>query len=365
MPARPSFRITHLWWVIGPLLFGLLAAVVWVAAAPASYYTLSPGKARSVEPLVTITSGEDGPDLHEEPVRDDLYFLTVTIRQPFGIELLRALDDDAVDIVQQSIIDGTQGRERNRQYNRALMTSAKDKAAKVALERAGIEVGVRAEGAVIIDTAPDFPVATVLFPGDTVVGADGRPIAHVSDLVEVIAAHEPGDVVPMDVIALANGEKKSVEVELGARPEEPDKPALGVTLETRPAFDFPVQVEIDSGTVSGSSAGLAFALAILDRLTPGKLTGGNTVAITGTIELDSSVGPIGGVRQKTEAAIDAGAVLMLVPDAEFEEAKAAARDRIEVRSVSSFEEALDALEDIGGDPVPDDLALPPAGLPES
>src|SRR5690606_14259653 len=128
--------------------------------------------------------------------------------------------------------------------------------------------------------------------------------------------------------------------------------------------DFPVEVEIDSGSVSGSSAGLAFSLAILDRLTPGMLTGGQKVAITGTIELDSSAGPIGGVRQKTEAAIRAGAVLMLVPDLEYEEALEAAGDRIEVRSVATFEEAIDALAELGGDPVPDDLALPPAGLTE-
>src|SRR5690606_23169567 len=156
--------------------FALLAAVIWTAVAPASYYTMSPGKARAVEPLITITSGEDGPELHQEPVRDDLYFLTVTVRQPFGVELLAALRDDKIDVVQQRIIAGSRTRERNRQYNRALMTSAKDAAAKVALERAGFAVAVRAVGAVIIDTSPEFPVASVLYPGDTVLAADGQPV---------------------------------------------------------------------------------------------------------------------------------------------------------------------------------------------
>lgn len=351
-----------MWLVTGPLLFSLLAAVLWVAVAPASYYLLSPGKARAVEPLITITSGEDGPELHEEPARDDLFFLTVNVRQPFGLELIDALDDDTVDVVQQQIIDGSQGRERNRQFNRALMTNAKEKAAKVALERAGIEVGVQPAGAVIIDTSPDFAVSKVLFPGDVVVGADGTPVTRVSDLVDVIASHRPGEVVSMDVISLADGGQRTVEVTLGSRPGEPARAVLGVSLETRPAFDFPVEVDIDSGTVSGSSAGLAFALAILDRLTPGLLTGGETVAVTGTIELDSSVGPVGGVRQKVEAAVRVGAVLMLVPEMEYQTALDAARGRLEVRSVTTFEEALDALVEIGGDPVPPDLALPPAGL---
>ena len=362
MPDRRSLRLPLLWWVVGPVLVGLIAAVIWVAAAPTSYYTLSPGQARSVEPLITITSGEDGPELHEEPVGDDLFFLTVRIRQPFGVELLRGLDDDTVDVVQQQVIDGTQGRERNRQFNRALMTSAKDAAAKVALERAGHEVGVRPGGAVIIDTSPDLPVASVLFPGDTVLAADGEPVATATDLGELIDAHEPGDTLSVEVVSLSDGVERSIEVELGAHPQDESKAVLGVILETRPLYDFPVDVSIDSGSVSGSSAGLAFALAILDRITPGLLTGGHGVAITGTIELDSSVGPVGGVRQKVEAAIRSGAVLMLVPVQELDTAVDAADDRIEVRAVTTFEEALDALVDIGGDPVPPELALPPAVL---
>ncbi len=360
VPVRRSPRVTLLWWVTGPLVVVLLASVIWVAVRPVPYYTVSPGKARSVEPLVTLTSTEGGPELHHEPPRDDLYFLTVTIRQPFGVEALVSLTDDSVDLVQRQVIDGTQTREQNRRYNQALMTSAKDKAAKVALERAGYEVEVTSVGAVIADTAPEYPVAEVLYPGDTVVAADGEPITSADDLAAVIATHQPGETVEMDVIALADGSERTVDVELAARPDDPSLPLLGVSLHDRPSYDFPVEVEIDSGSVMGSSAGLAFALAILDRLTPGALTGGEKVAVTGTIELDSTVGPIGGIRQKTEAAIRAGATLFLVPEMEHELAVEAAAGRIEVRSVATFEDALDALETMGGDTVPDELALPPA-----
>lgn len=348
----------------GPLVVVLLTAVIWVAARPVPYYTVSPGKARSVEPLVTLTSTEGGPELHDEPARDDLYFLTVTIRQPFGVEALASLTDDSVDLVQRQVIDGSQTRERNRQYNQALMTSAKDKAAKVALERAGFEVAVSSVGAVVADTDPRYPVADVLYPGDTVVAADGQPVTSADDLAAVIATHEPGETIEMDVIALADGAERTVDVELAGRPDDPTLPLLGVTLQDRPSYDFPVEVDIDSGSVMGSSAGLAFALAILDRLTPGALTGGQKVAVTGTIELDSRVGPIGGIRQKTEAAIRAGATLFLVPEMEHELAEKAAAGRIEVRSVATFEDALDALESMGGDTVPDELALPPAGVSE-
>ena len=82
--------------------------------------------------------------------------------------------------------------------------------------------------------------------------------------------------------------------------------------------------------MSGPSAGLAFTLTIIDKLSPGDLTGGKNVAVTGTIELDGTVGEVGGVPQKTAAAIDAGAKLFLVPSAEVREAKARAGSAMKV-----------------------------------
>ena len=110
-------------------------------------------------------------------------------------------------------------------------------------------------------------------------------------------------------------------------------------------------MEIDSGSVGGPSAGLAFTLAILDRLTEGDLTGPNKVAVTGTIRLDGSVGPVGGVVQKTEAAVRAGARAFLVPPDEYADARRAARGRLRIIQVSTVDEALAALRRLGGDPV--------------
>jgi PDZ domain-containing protein len=354
-------RLTLLWWVVGPLVAVLVAGVTVAAVRPVAYYTLSPGSARSVEPLVTITSGAGGPELHEEPVRDDIYFLTVTVRQPFGAEVLWALTDDRIEVVQRELVDGTQSREENRQFNRSLMTSAKDKAASVALERAGFEVTVRTTGAVVIDIGPEYPVAAVLAPGDTVVAAAGEPVESAEDLVAVVGARAPGDTLELTVEPLGSTTRRRVEAELVARPGEPARAMLGITLESRPAYDFPVDVAIDSGRVGGPSAGLAFALAILDRITPGLLTGGERIAVTGTIELDGSVGRVGGVRQKTEAAIEADARVFVVPADEEAEALEAAQGRIEVRAVATFEDALDVLVDLGGDPVPAPASAPAAG----
>ena len=70
---------------------------------------------------------------------------------------------------------------------------------------------------------------------------------------------------------------------------------------------------IDTQKVAGPSAGLAFTLAIIDDLTPGNLTGGKRVAVTGTISTDGTVGAVGGVEQKAITARHNDVSLMIVP----------------------------------------------------
>jgi PDZ domain-containing protein len=124
-----------------------------------------------------------------------------------------------------------------------------------------------------------------------------------------------------------------------------------VSLADRFHYTFPVDLRIDTKEVGGPSAGLAFTLAILDVLTEGSLTGGHQVAVTGTINPDGSVGPIGGIAQKAAAAADAGAEVFLVPADEAEDARAHDHG-LRILPVADLDDALAALEAIGGDPLP-------------
>lgn len=349
-PAAPE--ASRLWWFAGPVLASLVVALIVLAAMPVPYMVLSPGDARAVEPLITITPAEDGLEIHEEQPAEDLLFLTVSVRRPAGIEVLARLLDDTSEVVPEDVLTGGQSREENREYNQALMTDSKDQATKVALERLGYEVPTVATGATITDMDPTFPIAEVAHPLDTVVEADGTAISSADDLVAAIDGHQPGDPVELKLEPRAEGEARTVEVEMGANPDDPDDAMLGVSLVDRPEFEFPIDVSIDSGKVGGPSAGLAFTLAIIDRLSPGDLTGDEKVAVTGTIRLDGSIGQVGGVPQKTEAAVDAGATLFLVPPEEYDVAVEAARGRIDVHEARTLEQALSILEDAGGDPVP-------------
>ena len=124
---------------------------------------------------------------------------------------------------------------------------------------------------------------------------------------------------------------------------------IGIATEDRIVdFDFPVDVTIDSGKVGGPSAGLAFTLAVLDVLTPGELTGGHRVAVTGTMALDGTVGPVGGAAQKAITVRDAGYEVFLVPSDELDEVEATVGDDLQVIAVDTLAEALEALGSLGG-----------------
>lgn len=350
---NPPPRLSRLWLVTAPVLILLVGAVVIVNVMRVPYVVVAPGSARSVVPLVEVSQKPGGPAVHEDPANDDLLYVTVSSTvEPSGIVALLGWLDDKAEVVPSKPFLGQQSEDENRALNLALMTNSQDKAKVVALERLGYEVGKTPTGAFLEDVDPSYPSAKVLKPGMTVIEAGGKPVRTTEDLVTAIQSRKPGDDLDLTVVPLEGGKAQEVTAELGVRADDPGVAALGVSPVDRVAYTFPVDIRIDTGKVGGPSAGLAFTLAILDRLTPGDLTGGDRMAVTGTIELDGTVGPVGGVSHKTEAAISEGAKVFLVPPEEYQEAVDASRGRIKIEQVRTLDEALAALEEHGGDPLP-------------
>jgi PDZ domain-containing protein len=115
-----------------------------------------------------------------------------------------------------------------------------------------------------------------------------------------------------------------------------------VESELRVRIPKPLQVDIDLGRVGGPSAGLAFALDIIDELGPTDIDHGERVVATGELDLDGNVHEIGGIKQKTIGARDADADVFLVPDANAAAARKYA-DGLRIVAVSDLDEALHAL----------------------
>ncbi len=119
--------------------------------------------------------------------------------------------------------------------------------------------------------------------------------------------------------------------------------AMGSSANAAITFDLPVDINVDSRNIGGPSAGMTYALTVIDLLTAEDLTKGRVIAGTGTIRFDETVGAVGGVRQKVFAARGIGADVVFVPTANFEDALTAAGDGIEIVAVATLQDALDFL----------------------
>lgn len=201
----------------------------------------------------------------------------------------------------------------------------------------------------VITVAADGPSDGKLEAGDAIDAINGKPVAATDALSAVMKDTKPGDSVVLDY-QRKNGELGSATIVLGKHPTEAHG-LLGVELADVPRPP-PFTIEFNLANIGGPSAGLMFSLAVIDKLTTGDLNGGKFIAGTGTIDLDGTVGPIGGITHKMEAAQDAGATAFLVPADNCAEAKTAHDDRLTLIKVDTLTTAVDALKTFsaGGEP---------------
>ncbi|GEL18651.1 PDZ domain-containing protein [Pseudonocardia asaccharolytica DSM 44247 = NBRC 16224] len=194
---------------------------------------------------------------------------------------------------------------------------------------------------VVVGAVPDgSPAAGLLAVGDELIEVAGRPLQSIDDLHAALADTRPGQPVSVRVRS-DDAAPREVTVTLGTRPDGPQG-LLGVSPIARPAADD--EITISLADIGGPSAGLIFALAVVDKLTPGELTGGRFIAGTGAIRSDGVVQPIRGIPFKTKAARDAGATVFLVPAENCAEARSTTPDGLELVRVDDLADAVADLE---------------------
>jgi PDZ domain-containing protein len=313
------------------------------------YDTIAPGSAREVNDLVAVRG-------HEVfPPDGEVLFTTVSVRQRVNIyEALVGWLDPTIDVVPEEDVRGDLPPDEFRRLNIEAMADSKTAAEILALRQIGFtDLGAGAE---VVAVEPGLPAAAVLRPKDVIVAVDGTAVSTSNEAVTAIRARQAGDVLKLRVVR-DGGPPLDLRAEL-ARAED-GRALLGVRLGTK--IQLPFEITIDSGDIVGPSAGLAYALQLLDLLTPGELTGGAKVAATGALGSGGEVQPVGGVAQKAVAVERAGATLFLVPKDNEAEARSRIGGGLEVRGVATFDEALEVLGTIEGSNA---LALArPAGRP--
>jgi len=322
-----------------PILAGIFIQV--------PYYIISPGEARGVAELIKVK----GDGVKTYPPKGKILFTTVSLAGDVHVfQALHGWLDKEVEVIPEKQITGGQPKGEVRQQNIQAMVDSKLTATKVALERLGYRVSVNGDGALVTAVNSGDPADGQLQIGDVIKSIDGDTVTLSDQVVSKVRQHKPGDVIKIGF--QRGGADKTVELTSIASPE--GNARIGVQLQTNNLkFDFPVDVSIETGLVGGPSAGLAFTLALIDDLTEGELTGGQYVAVTGTMDADGNVGQVGGVAQKTVTARRAGAIAFLVPPEEEKDAKKFA-GKMEIIPVKTLADALAALHRLGGS----EVALP-------
>jgi Lon-like protease len=327
-------RSRRLWLALIAVPLALLgvAAVLWLV--PSDHYIVLPDRARLVDPLISVP-GEEGAG-----GRDGIYMVDVRVGRASLLERIFPSIHEGATLVPERVLnpEGVSDRQR-RTSSLNDMSRSQKVAITVALRELGRNVAVRPLGAEVVLVQPGSPAEGKLFVGDIIVAARDEDVQSTNSLRQAMRPVRPGERVELTV----RRDGKNVELTVGTRAAEegPRRAVVGVQVQDAQRFDFPVDVEINAGSIGGPSAGLAFALDILDELGR-EVDGGRRVVATGEITLDGDVLAIGGIRQKVVGARQAGADVFLVPDANAAEARRYADD-LEIVAVSNLDEALSSL----------------------
>jgi PDZ domain-containing protein len=284
-----------------------------------------------------------------------LDFTTVLVSQPGAhvslAEAMAGYFSEGSEVVRRrSIYPEGESAADSTAASRLMFKSAQD-AAKVAALRA-MDRRVPTVPAVYV-VEKGFPAYGKLRVGDLIRAADGRENLTVSQFVQLVRAKEPGQSVAIQYER--NGKTGTVEVATRRDPKPPHNPRIGISPVEMYEPGKAMKIDFHVGSrIGGSSAGMMFALAIYDRLTPGALTGGKHIAGTGTIKVDGTVGPIGGIRQKTIGAASGGATIFLVPakncaDAMLDADRQGRVHGMQVVRVAKLKEAIVALDALARD----------------
>jgi Lon-like protease len=311
----------------------LIAAGAFVWLFPSNTYIFLPDRAHAVAPIVMVQGGKDPND------GGGIYFVDIFVRKATLLERLWPGIHEGGQLVPASAVlpAGTSEKQR-RQADAREMTRSQEVAAAVALRAAGYKVVANPTGALVEQVDPSVPAAGRLQPTDIIVSANGKRVRVPGDLRRVVGALHPGDTVRL-VIRRGNDQKP---VEVRTVRDTDGRTIIGVIVDQAAFVKLPRRVRIDAGNVGGPSAGLPFALGVLEEL--GKdVDHGRRVAATGQIELDGTVTPIGGVRQKTIGVRESGIRVFLVPAGENAQEARRYAHGVRIIPVRNFQQALHAL----------------------
>ena len=340
MPRRRAVTLA----VSGTLLAGFAAGALF---QPVPYAELTPGPTFNVlgsqdgTPLITITGRKT------YPTTGQLRMVTVGVSEesydmPLGEAIAGWLSSSEAIVPKDTIYPAGQTQQQSDAENTQEMTDSQDSAITAAL--AALDIKPTGSEVVIASVNDGSPAAGKLQAGDVIDSVNGTAVktggtAGLNAVTDLIQKLTPG--AQATFVVTRDDKKQSITT---GTANSGGKAEVGISIESENVFPFSVDIQLNN--VGGPSAGMMFALGIIDELTDTGLTGGRIIAGTGTIDASGNVGAIGGIQMKTQGARRDGATVFLAPAANCAEAKSDAPAGLELVSVNTLQDALNALTDL-------------------
>jgi len=314
----------------GLALLALAIVAAWIA--PADGYQLEiVDPAHRVAPLVSVEGA------HRPKPSGPVYFVDVRVRDARLLErIVPWIRADGSSLVHSPGIPSS----LEQRLGQVEMSDSQKIAPYVALKLLGYKATAKSGGVTVLAVEPGAPASKVLQPDDVVVSVDGQPVRTIAELRGLLADKRPGDRV---TIRYRRGKQtRQASLRTAADPADAKRAIIGVTASDDLEVQLPLDVMIDAQGIGGPSAGLAFALDILQEL--GRdVTHGHAVAATGELAVDGTVLPIGGVKQKTLGVRRAGVDVFLVPAGDNAREARRYADGVRIIPVDNVRQALQAL----------------------
>ncbi|MET8685652.1 PDZ domain-containing protein [Streptomyces sp. NPDC004732] len=349
MPRRTATMLASTLMLIALLCAGVLIKV--------PYSEMSPG------PTVNTLGDHDGEPVLQisgrktYPTTGHLNMTTVRVTSAdYNMNLAEAvygwLAHDNIVVPHDTLYPDGKTEQQSSQENAEEFSQSQESAKVAALRQLDIEV----KSQVIVATVfKGDPAEGKLHAGDVIKKVDGKPVKEMTDVAKLVTQRKPGEPVTFTVVpvkAAAAAEKagkeatETEEIKMKTKAAEGDPKHAVVGIKAGTDHTFPFTIDIKLADVGGPSAGLMFALGIVDKLTPDDLTGGNFVAGTGTIEDNGKVGPIGGIEMKTVGAREKGAEYFLTPKDNCTAAARDVPDGLQLVKVDTIADAVKSLKKI-------------------
>jgi len=325
----------------GTVLLAVLVVLAWQVKVP--YVELGPG------PTFDTLGQDHGQDVIQisgaptSTSTGQLRMVTVGVQDQITLaEALRGwLSGDTAVVPREVIYPPDQTTAQVNQQNEEDFQASQNSAETAALRALGYPVQVT-----VAAVTAGAPAAGRLLTGDVITSVDGQKVTSAGSLTALIRARPAGT-------ALAFGYSRdgaAGTTTITAVRDDSGVPRVGIQIEQKQPS--PIKIKISLNDVGGPSAGLMFALGIIDKVQPADLTGGLHIAGTGTIDDDGAVGAIGGIGEKLRGARRDTATVFLVPAPNCAEAVASAVPGLELVKVATLDEALAALDTLRGKGTP-------------